>query len=80
MTHSYVCDVTHIYIYKSPILLHNSPIFPQTIALFPQQDPSISTLYILLPIADKVAQNLEIFCKNFQFSTKSARILMGCII
>ena len=32
------------------------------------------------PIADRVAQNLEIVSKNFQFSTRRTRILMGLII
>ena len=32
------------------------------------------------PIADKVAQNLEIISKNFQFSTRRTRILMGFIM
>ena len=34
----------------------------------------------LQPIADRVAQNLEIIFKNFQFSTRRTRILMGFII
>ena len=32
------------------------------------------------PIADSVAQNLEIVSKNFPFSTRRTRILMGVII
>ena len=32
------------------------------------------------PIADRVAQNLQIMSKNFQFSTKHTRILMGFTI
>ena len=32
------------------------------------------------PIADRVAQNLEIISDNFQFSTRRTRILMGFII
>jgi len=32
------------------------------------------------PIADRVAQNLEIFSKNYQFSPRHTRILMGLII
>jgi len=32
------------------------------------------------PIADKVAQHLEVVSKNFQFSTRRTRILMGFII
>ena len=32
------------------------------------------------PIADRVAQNLEIVSKNFQFSTRRTRILMGFMI
>jgi len=37
--------------------------------------------YILLkPIADRMAQHLEIISKNFQFSTRRTRILMGFII
>jgi len=31
------------------------------------------------PIADRVAQHLEIISKNFQFSTRRTRILMGFI-
>jgi len=31
------------------------------------------------PIADRVAQNLEIISKNFQFGTRRNRILMGCV-
>ena len=32
------------------------------------------------PIADRVAQNLEIISKNLHFSTRRTRILMGFII
>ena len=32
------------------------------------------------PIADRVAQHLELISKNFQFSTRRTRILMGFII
>jgi len=32
------------------------------------------------PIADRMAQNLEIVSKNFQFITRRTRILMGFII
>jgi len=32
------------------------------------------------PIADRVAQHLEIISKNFQFSTRRTRILMRFII
>jgi len=32
------------------------------------------------PIADRVAQNLKIISKNFQFSSRRTRILMGFII
>jgi len=32
------------------------------------------------PIADRVAQNLEIISKNFRFSTRRTKILMGLII
>jgi len=32
------------------------------------------------PIANRMAQNLEIISKNFQFSTRRTRILMGFII
>jgi len=32
------------------------------------------------PIADRVAQHLEIISKNFRFSTRRIRILMGFII
>jgi len=32
------------------------------------------------PIADRVSQHLEIISKNFQFSTRRTRILMGFII
>jgi len=32
------------------------------------------------PIAESVAQHLEIISKNFQFSTRRTRILMGLII
>ena len=41
-----------------------------------QQDFSIN----IQPIADRVAQNLEIMSKNFQFSTKRTRILMEFMI
>ena len=33
----------------------------------------------LQPIADRVAQHLEIIAKNFQFSTRCTRIIMGGI-
>ena len=36
--------------------------------------------FIVQPIADRVAQNLEIISKNFQFSIRCTRILMGLII
>ena len=32
------------------------------------------------PIADRVAQHLEIISKDFQFSTRRTRILMGFIV
>jgi len=32
------------------------------------------------PIADKVAQNLDIISKKFQFSTRHTRILMRFVI
>jgi len=35
---------------------------------------------VLQPIADRVAQHLEIISTNFQFSTRRTRILMGFII
>jgi len=35
---------------------------------------------LLQPIADRVAQHLEIISKNFQFSTRRTRILMGFIM
>ena len=38
------------------------------------------SLCLLQPIADKVARNLEIISKNFQFSTRRTRILMGFIV
>jgi len=34
---------------------------------------------VIQPIADRVAQHLEIISKNFQFSTRRTRILMGFI-
>ena len=35
---------------------------------------------LIQPIADSVAQHLDIISKNFQFSTRRTRILMGFII
>ena len=35
---------------------------------------------VIQPTADRLAQNLEIIFKNFQFSTRRTRIPMGCII
>jgi len=35
---------------------------------------------VIQPIADRVAQHLEINSKNFQFSTRRTRILMGFIM
>jgi len=35
---------------------------------------------VVQPIADKVAQNLEIVSKNFRFSTRHTRILTGLVI
>ena len=35
---------------------------------------------VLQPIADRVAQHLQIISKNFQFSARRTRILMGFII
>jgi len=40
---------------------------------------SIHTHTHIQPIADRVAQHLEIISKNFQFSTRRTRILMGFI-
>ena len=37
------------------------------------------TIHMIPPIADRVAQHLEIICKNFQFSTRRTSILMGFI-
>ena len=39
--------------------------------------PSAIVCHTIQPIADRVAQNLEILSKNFQFSTRRTRILMG---
>jgi len=36
--------------------------------------------FVIQPIADRVAQNLEIISNNFQFSTRRTRILMGFVI
>jgi len=41
-----------------------------------QCDPTLS---VLQPIADRVAKNLEITSKNFQFSTRCTRILIGFV-
>jgi len=41
---------------------------------------SIMPYLYVQPIADTVAQNLEIISKNFEFSSRRTRILMKCII
>jgi len=41
---------------------------------------NVSTLLSIQTIADRVAQHLEMISKNFQFSTRRTRILMGFII
>ena len=41
---------------------------------------TVFQLMIVQPIADRVAQHLEIISKNFWFSTRRTRILMGFII
>jgi len=46
------------------------------------RDDFLPSIFILLGLAryskvDRVAQNLEIISKNFQFSTRRTRILMG---
>jgi len=43
----------------------------------PSYSPATSQVQ---PIADRVAQNLEIISKNCQFGTRRTRILMGFII
>jgi len=40
----------------------------------------ISQDMCIQPIADRMAQNLEIVSKHFQFGTRRTRILMGFII
>jgi len=40
----------------------------------------VCIVYKVQPIADRVAQHLEIISKNFRMSTRSTRILMGLII
>jgi len=40
----------------------------------------IHFIFSIQPIADRVAQHLEITSKNFQFSNRRTRILMGFII
>jgi len=37
-------------------------------------------ILFIQPIADRVAQHLEMIPRNFEFSTKRTRILMGLII
>jgi len=37
-------------------------------------------VFLIQPIADRVAQHLEIISKNSQFSTRRTRILLGFII
>jgi len=39
----------------------------------------VATPYVIQPIADRVAKNLEIISKNFQFSTRRTKILVGFI-
>jgi len=41
---------------------------------------STCVLAYIQPIADRVAQHLEIISKNFQFSTRRTKILMGFIM
>jgi len=40
---------------------------------------TVATPYLTQPIADRVAKNLEIISKNFQFSTRRTKILVGFI-
>jgi hypothetical protein len=47
--------------------------------IYMYQIPKISDMYVQ-PIADRVAQSLEIISKNYQFSTRRTRMLMGFII
>ena len=37
-------------------------------------------VYVLQPIANRVAQHLETISKNIRFSTRRTRILMGFIV
>jgi len=40
---------------------------------------NVAQIVLQQPIADRVAQNLEIISKIFQFSTRRTRVLMGFI-
>jgi len=84
MTHAYV-RMTHPYVWTSTTPLCSCR-FSMT-RLSYMRDTSQSCVWhdsfmcaILQPIADRVAQHLEIISKNFQFSTRRTRILMGFII
>jgi len=91
VTHSYVwhdaficapwlihmCDMTRIHTASTPQSPH-SYIVASFICMY---DCVTVTYFIhIQPIADRVAQHLEIISKNFRFSTRRTRILMGLII
>ena len=83
MTRSYVPWLIHVCSYTTPL-----PLRAQALAVWLKRSNEPLTKepkgalrgFLVQPIADRVAQNLEIISKNFQFSTRRTRILMGFII
>jgi len=73
MTHSYVTWLIHVCSYTTPL-----PLRAQALAVWLKRSNEPLTKepkgalrgFLVQPIADRVAQNLEIISKNFQFSTR----------
>ena len=50
------------------------------VLFFHVEDAAVAFDTEVQPITDRVAQHLEIISKNFRFSTRRTRILMGFIV
>jgi len=77
-TQTHVHMHTHVRAQTLSVFLSHTS---STNSLLQVPPPSLIKIYTrthIQPIADRVALNLEIISKNFQFGTRRTRILMGC--
>jgi len=63
--------------YKRDCILQKRPVILRSLRIVATPHNDVARIQ---PIADRVAKNLEIISKKFQFSTRCTRILTGSII